>query len=85
MLFKNYVLLGVNYFARSKYEMETVTLGLCYIEDLIFLENNINNIVWFWDPLDVQSTDGSVELYDILSNSTFFFSNLLHQFWEKSA
>ena len=85
MLFKNYVLLGVNYFARSKYEMETVTQGLCYIEDLIFLENNKNNIVWFWDPLDVQSTDGSVELYDILSNSTFFFSNLLHQFWEKSA
>ena len=23
------------------YETETVTSGLCYIEDLIFLENNI--------------------------------------------
>ena len=30
------------------YETETVTSGLCYIEDLIFLENNI---VWFWNPI----------------------------------
>ena len=44
--------------------METVTSGLCYIEDLIFLENNI---VRFWNSLEVQSTDSSVELYDTLS------------------
>ena len=28
-------------FARNIYETETITLGLSYIEDLIFLENNI--------------------------------------------
>ena len=41
MLFKKYVLLEVSYFTRNIYEMEAVTSGLCYIEDLIFLENNI--------------------------------------------
>ena len=51
--------LEVSCFARNIYEIETVTSGLCYIEDLIFLENNI---VWFWNSLDVQSTDSSVEL-----------------------
>ena len=30
----------VNYFARNISEMETVTAELCYIKDLIFLENN---------------------------------------------
>ena len=30
-----------SYFARNIYETETVTSGLCYIEDLIFLENNM--------------------------------------------
>ena len=54
------------------YEMETVTSG-CFIEDLIFLENNINNIVWFWNSLYLQSTDCSVELYNILSWLGFFF------------
>ena len=43
------------------YETDTVTSGLCYIEDLNFLENNI---VWFLN---------SVELYNILSYSRFFF------------
>ena len=52
------------------YEAETVTSGFYYIEDLIFLENKI---VWFWNSLDVFSTDSSVELYDILSYSRFFF------------
>ena len=41
-------------------EVETVTSGLCYIEDLTFLENNV---VWFWNSLDVQSTVSSVEFY----------------------
>ena len=41
------------------YETETVTSGLCYIEDLIFLENNI---VCLWNSLDVHSSDSSVEL-----------------------
>ena len=41
------------------YETETVTSGLCYTEDLIFLENNI---VWFWNSLDVQSSNSSGEL-----------------------
>ena len=36
--------LEVSCFARNIYETETVTSGLLYIEDLIFLENNI---VWF--------------------------------------
>ena len=57
-------------------------LGLRYIEDLIFLENNI---VWFWNSLDVQSTASSVELYNILSYSRFFFNSFLPQFLEKSA
>ena len=70
MLFKKYVHLEVSYFARNMCETETVTSGLCYIEYLIFLENNI---VWFLKSLDVQSTDSSVELYDILSYSRFFF------------
>ena len=30
-----------SYFARNIYETETVTSGLCYIEDLIFLEGNM--------------------------------------------
>ena len=34
-------MLAVSYFARKIYETETVTSGLCYIEDLIFLQNNI--------------------------------------------
>ena len=64
------------------YEAETVTSGLYYIEDLIFLENKI---VWFWNSLDVFSTDSSVELYDILSYSRFFFYSFQYQFLEKSA
>ena len=32
-------------FSRDIFEMEAVTSGLCYIEDLIFLEDNTNNIV----------------------------------------
>ena len=35
------VLLGISFFARTLYKAETVTSGFCYIEDLIFLENNI--------------------------------------------
>ena len=35
MLFKKYILLEVSYFVRKIYETETVTLELCYIEDLI--------------------------------------------------
>ena len=65
LLFKKQVLLKVSYFARS--EMETVNSELCYIKDLIFLEN----IVWSWNSLDVQSTDSPVEL-SILSYSRFF-------------
>ena len=56
MLFKNRSFWKV---ARNIYEMETVTSGLCYVEDSIFLENNI---AWFWNSLDVQSTDSLVEL-----------------------
>ena len=33
--------LEVSYFARNIYETETVTSGLCYIKDLLFLENCI--------------------------------------------
>ena len=35
---KKQVLLEVSYFARNVYETKTVTLGLCYIEDLIFMK-----------------------------------------------
>ena len=79
MLFKKFLLerknfkkflLEVSFFARNIYETETVTLGLCCMEDLIFLENNI---VWFWNSLDVQSTNGSVGLYDIFLYSRFLF------------
>ena len=38
---KKQSLLEVSYFARHIYETETVTSGLCYIKDLMFLENNI--------------------------------------------
>ena len=41
MLFEKKVLLEVSYFARNIYETEIVTSVLCYIEDLIFHENNI--------------------------------------------
>ena len=61
--------LEVSCFARNIYETETVTSGLFYTEDLIFLENNI---VWFWNSLDVQSTNSSVELYNKLSYLRFF-------------
>ena len=50
--------------------METITSGLCYIAELIFLENNIDR---FWNFLYVQSTDSSVELYKILSYLSLFF------------
>ena len=32
-----------------------------------------NNMVWFWNSPYVQSTDSSVELYNVLSDSRFFF------------
>ena len=60
--------------------METVTAELCYIKDLIFLENNT---VWFWKSLDVQSTDSSVELYNILSYSRFFLATFFTDFWKR--
>ena len=41
MLFKKEVLLEVSYFAKNAYEIEAVTSGLRYMEDLIFLKNNI--------------------------------------------
>ena len=41
MLFRKQVHFEVTYFARNTYEAETVTSELCYIEDLIFLENYI--------------------------------------------
>ena len=44
------VLFKVSYFTRNIYELDTVTSGLCYIEGLIIVENNI---VWFWNSLDV--------------------------------
>ena len=52
-----------SYFARNIYEMGTVTSGLCYTEDLIFLESII---VSSWISLDVLSIDNSVELYNTL-------------------
>ena len=71
----------VGYFARNIYETETVTSELCYIEDLIFLEYNI---VWFWNSLDVQSTDSSLKLYNILSYSRFFFlTTFCTSFWKR--
>ena len=63
MLFKKKDLLEVSYFAGKIYEKETATSVLCYLEDLIFLESNI---VWFWNSMGVQSTDSSVELYNIM-------------------
>ena len=39
--YKIQVLLEVSYFARNIYEKKLVISELCYIEDLIFLENNI--------------------------------------------
>ena len=49
---------------------------------VIFLENKI---VWIWNSLDIQATNSSVELYNILSFSRGFFNNFLGQFLEKSA
>ena len=69
----------VTYSARNIYETETVTAGLCYIEDLIFLENYI---VWFWNSLDVQSTNRSVELYNILSYLRGFLTKFCTSFWQ---
>ena len=71
MLFKKKILLEVSYFGGKIYEMETVTLGLCYIEDLTFLENSIV-LKWFWNSLDVQSTDSSVEICNIFHIWGFF-------------
>ena len=55
--------------------METITSGLCHIKNLIFLENLT---VWFRNSLDVQSTNSSVELYNILSYSWFFFNSFFN-------
>ena len=54
------------------YEMKTVTSGLCYIEDLISLENNV---VWLWNSLDVQPVDSLVELYNIVLYSRLPFKH----------
>ena len=40
--------MDVNYFARNIYEAETVISGPCYIEYLIFLENNILHFEILW-------------------------------------
>ena len=72
----------ISYFARNIYGTETITLELGYIENLIFLENNI---VWFSNSLNVQSTNSSVGLYNTLSNSRFFFNFLITfctSFWK---
>ena len=68
MFFKKKILLEISYFARNIYEVEAVTSGLCYIEDLIFLEDNV---VSFWNSLDVQSTNSSVELYTFIFEVLF--------------
>ena len=52
-------LFEVSYFTRNIHETKTVTSRWCYIEHLIFLQINI---VWFWNSLDAQSTNISVEL-----------------------
>ena len=44
MLFKSLAISEVRCFARNIYKAETVTSGLCYIEGLIFLENNITMV-----------------------------------------
>ena len=38
---KKHVHLEISYSARSIHKIERVTSGLCYLEDLIFLENDI--------------------------------------------
>ena len=80
MLCKKQVLLQISYVARNIYEIEAATSRLSYIKDLIFLEKNI---VWFWNSLDVRSTDSLVDLCFHIRGS--FFNNFLHQFLEKSA
>ena len=60
--------------------METVTSGLCYLEDSTFLENII---VWFWNSLNVQSTDSSLELYDLVLYSILFSKQLSALVFEK--
>ena len=70
----------VSYFARNIYETETVTSALCYIKDLICLNNNI---VWFWNSLDVQSVDSSVDYVIYFHIRDSFFNNFLHQFWKR--
>ena len=42
MLFEKQIVSEIGYLARNIYKMETVTSGLCYIKDLIFLEYDIN-------------------------------------------
>ena len=71
----------VSYFARHIYETETVTSGLCYIKDLMFLENNI---VWFWNSLEVQSANSLAELYNMLSYSRFFLTTFCTSFWKRA-
>ena len=82
MLFKKQVLLEYNrsYFARNIYETETVTLGLCSIEDLIFLENNI---VWFWNSLDVQLPDSSVGHMIYFHIQGSFLTTFCTSFWKR--
>ena len=52
----------------------------CCIENLIFIENNV---VWFWDSLDVQSTNSSVELYSILPYSREFLKTFCTSLWKR--
>ena len=73
-------LLKVSFFARNIYETETVISGLCCIKDLIFFENNI---VWFWNSLDIQSIDNSVEFVIYFHIRGSFLATFCTSFWRK--
>ena len=78
MLFKKSVLLEVSYFPRNICNRDS-SLGSCDIEDLFFLENNI---VLYWNPPVVQSTDSSLGLY-IFIFEVLFLTGFCTSFWKR--
>ena len=75
--FSKIVLSLETYVKQRKY---CLLLQDCCIKNLIFIKNNV---AWFWDSLDVQTTNSSVELYSILPYSREFLTTFCTSLWKR--
>ena len=80
LLFEKQILSEVSYFARNMYETQIVTSGICYIEDLIFLENKIQfdfEIFWMSRQPIVQWN------YNTFTFIVLFLTTFCSSFWKR--